>query len=365
MRSLILLILISFNVHASQPKIVASVNHTCSLNRSGEIYCWGANHYGELGNNSTKNSQYPTRVTGLDSIKDISIGNNHSCALKIDGTVYCWGKNSQGQIGNGSASNKPNPIPIMIKDFTNIIAISSGGNNNCALNKEGSVLCWGENSEGQVGEGTTTQREYPVYVINIDPVIKSITTGVDHSCALTNTGKILCWGSSISEIDEHRKTLGVTEIKSSFNHTCLLQRGNMSCFGGNLHGELGNYKAILSSFLPVYVIGFHRDIVDFATGGLHSCATTRNGITYCWGDNKDGQLGNNTLDRQMSPSLVIGLNKKIIILAAGLRHTCGITNDYSVKCWGDNSENNLGNGSLDSSSVPVDVLKENGELFFL
>ncbi len=190
--------------------VSAGGGHSCALTSAGHVYCWGNSACGQLGNGGDTNSKIPAQVAklagALNGIVAISSGRNHSCALDTSGNVHCWGVNACGQLGNGR-NDYPWNIPVQVKDVSgtgtlnNILAISMGVYHSCALNTSGNIHCWGSNYNGQLGNGTNTNSKIPVQVKDakgtgaLNNVI-AISTGERHSCALDTSGNVHCWGNN-------------------------------------------------------------------------------------------------------------------------------------------------------------------------
>jgi alpha-tubulin suppressor-like RCC1 family protein len=177
---------------------------------SGEVWCWGDNTYNKLANNQGyPYHSYPTQVVGvggvgvLSNITDIAIGMGHACALSTTGQVFCWGRNDYGQIGDNTVVNKATPVQVLgvggVGNLSNIISITASYLHSCALNVAGNTFCWGYNAHGQMGDNTTTHRYTPVQVMGVGAVgvlsnITAISSGDYHACALNNAGAMYCWG---------------------------------------------------------------------------------------------------------------------------------------------------------------------------
>jgi alpha-tubulin suppressor-like RCC1 family protein len=190
--------------------VSAGYEHTCALTAAGGVYCWGANFDGQLGTNSTTASLVPVQVVGLggsgylSGITAVSVGYQHTCALTTAGGVYCWGSNGSGQLGTTATAQSNAPIQVMAPGgsgyLSGITAISAGSYHTCGLTTAGAVYCWGDNTDGDLGNGSTTASSLPVQV---DAVLgssgfltgmTSIAAGGYHTCALTVTDLVDCWG---------------------------------------------------------------------------------------------------------------------------------------------------------------------------
>jgi len=273
-------------------------SHACAVTSAGNVYCWGAGTSGQLGDGLSTDSSSAVQVlqnggaTALPSVRSIAAGGLHSCAalaFKADNQnvtesgIYCWGENGSGQLGDGTIVDSSKAVPIAVIDqvepiapnatdsqwFTQVVA---GAAHTCALRSDGAVFCWGLNSRGQVGDGTTANSTRPVSVSGIGGTgslsdVVAISAGKNHTCALKNDHAVLCWGANES-------------------------------------GQLGD-GTIIDRTTPVEIIaGATSNTVAISAGGAHTCVANFNGTVQCWGEGLRGQLGNNTLTSSTSPVLV-------------------------------------------------------------
>lgn len=343
--------------------------HTCALTNAGGVKCWGFNAIGQLGNGDTVDSSTPVAVTGLaEGVIALSAGYTHTCALTNGGGVKCWGRNISGQLGNGGTAYST--VPVDVAGLTSgVIAISAGYAHTCAVTSSGGVKCWGWNAAGQLGDGNTTYSPLPVDVIGLNSPVVGIAVGADHSCALTSSGAVACWGANdrgqlgngtlmASGAPVAVNALGdvVTALAAGDQHNCaLLNSGVVTCWGNNVDGQLGNGSTASDSSLPVAVQGLASDMRAISTGERHTCALNNSGGVACWGSNGSGQLGDGSVIGKTAPVVVNGLASGAIAIATGAFHTCALTNVGGVKCWGRNSEGQLGDGATTDRLTPVDV----------
>jgi len=277
--------------------------HTCALVRSGGIQCWGWNVSGQLGDGTNVDSDTAVHVQGMDvPVTAIDLGASHSCALLETGEVRCWGENENGQLGDGTREN--NNVPVAVQGLTDkVVQIAAGGMFTCALTEGGNLYCWGNGSKGRFGEGSMEVYPAPVLVDGFDQEIDLIVAGDFHLCVRTTSGEILCWGSLSSDREYTSRTpLVVKELTGKVvgmtaggGHICALTiEDGVKCWGDNYFGQLGN-GTYLGSWEPVDVIGATDGVLKVASGSGHVCALKMDGGVKCWGDCSFGQCGDNTL----------------------------------------------------------------------
>jgi alpha-tubulin suppressor-like RCC1 family protein len=350
-------------------RIAAGDFHTCALTSAGGVKCWGSNLYGQLGNGPNPDSNVPVDVSGLASgVTAVAAGGYHSCALTDAGAVKCWGRNDLGQLGNGANANSN--VPVQVSGLASgVIAITGGDFHTCALTSAGGVKCWGDNGNGALGDGTGADSNIPVDVSGLASGVDAIAAGGYHTCALTSAGGVKCWGDNIygqlgdgttssngEPVEVVGLTSGVTAITGGYYHSCALTSAvGPKCWGRNNFGQLGNAGNANSS-VPVDVSGLPAGADAIAVGGYHSCALTSSGGVKCWGAGGDGALGDGTnIDRNV-PADVSGLTSGVSAIASGAYHSCALMSAGGIKCWGDNTGGQLGDGTNNSSNVPVDVM---------
>ncbi|OUZ09116.1 hypothetical protein BHE97_11475 [Aeromicrobium sp. PE09-221] len=346
--------------------IAAGGVQTCALSETGDAYCWGSNRYGQLGDGTDDASLVPVQVTGLDDpVIAITAGDWHTCALTTTdaGTVYCWGYNGFGQLGDGTTTDSFVPVQVAGLDEP-VIAITAGVTHTCALTDTGDVYCWGDNGYGRLGDGTDDASLVPVQVTGLDEPVTAIAAGRTHTCALTDTDDVYCWGDNgygrlgdgtddaslvpvqVTGLDK------VTAITTGFTHTCALTTtGDAYCWG---YGRLGDGTDD-ASLVPVQVTGLDEPVTAITAGWYHTCALTTTDTAHCWGNNGDGQLGNGTDGASLVPVQVTGLDDPVTAITARVTHTCALTTTGDAYCWGNNVHGQLGNNSTDGSRVPVEV----------
>ena len=346
--------------------IATGIYHTCALTDAGGVKCWGFNKFGQLGNGTTADSSIPVDVIGLTSgVTALAVNGFFACALTTGGGVKCWGYNNSSQLGDGTTTNRSTPVDV--SGLTSgMAAIAAGTSHACALSSAGGVKCWGINQSGQVGDGSTTNRPTPVDVKGLSAGVTAITAGTIHTCALVGGGA-KCWGYNQSgqlgdgsttnrstPVDVSGLTSGVKAITAGNYHTCAITTGGVKCWGINFNGQLGDGSTTNRSS-PVDVTGLASGETAISAGYGHTCALASGGGAKCWGGDNFGQLGNGTLVQRSTAQDVTGLASGVTAIAAGDVDACAVTSAGGVKCWGNNGWGQLGDGTLNLHSTPVDV----------
>jgi len=349
-------------------KIAAGAGHTCMVTFTDALECWGHNGFGQLGNGkdpvmALDNGPVVEGVELSDWVKaevselqgdilSVTAGAYHTCVLTRAGGVKCWGQNAYGQLGDGTSIDRNSPVDVQ-ELTSNVVAVSAGAGHTCALMDDGSVKCWGQNN-GLLGNGTTADSAIPVDVIGLPEDIIQVQAGWVFTCALTSTGEMSCWGDgtngrfgdgSAMIYREPVKVEGlssqVTAIAAGQYHLCaLLQTGEVACWGA-----LSSDREYTSQE-PLLVSGLNSKVMQLVAGGGHTCALSVEGGVKCWGDNYFGQLGDGTNLPSFSPVEINGLTQGVIEIASGGGHVCALLEDGGIKCWGDGSSGQLGDDSL-------------------
>lgn len=343
--------------------IAADTLHSCTLTKAGDAYCWGRGSYGRLGNGSTENQFTPVAVAGDQKFVSIDVGSSHSCGLTEAGEAYCWGNGSQGRLGNGTTVRSLRPRLVVGGHSFGVISL--GRRHTCALTTDGSAWCWGVNVNGELGDGTrgsSERRTEPTAVLG-GHKYTWLSSGAFHNCGVATDGKTYCWGSGTNGKRGDGTTERATEpvavdtdvsfaaVFAGRQHTCALTaEGEAWCWGANRSRQLGDGTRVRRE-TPVQVKTDLR-FTSLTLGGAHTCGLTADGKAYCWGSNRAGKLGKGDVGGVAGePQEVIGVSN-FIALDAGNDHTCGMTADDEVYCWGVGELGRLGTGSGADRNAP-------------
>lgn len=386
--------------------VSTGTNGSCGITGAGGLYCWGAGSAGGLGNGSNGFSNVPVAVGGVTEpdlftrgTKAVSVGADHACALTEASALYCWGNNFSGELGNGTNTNSN--VPVEVGSGTTAGLFSSGVvsfiaafRNTCAIVSTGKLYCWGSNLDGQVGDGSTSNRNAPVEVgsgataglfssgtqaVTVNASYLQSNVYQHHTCAIASTGRLYCWGSnrngqlgdgSTTNSDVPQAVVGalsVVAVTTGGKHSCAITSGGeLNCWGDNSEGQLGD-GSFTDSNLPVAVGSgatatlFSSGTETVSAGANNTCAIDSAGKLYCWGDNGAGRLGAGSAVADSNVPLgVIGSGADATLFSSGVKtvnsqgnnHRCAIPSTGELYCWGIGQSGRLGNGSTTSFSFP-------------
>lgn len=351
-------------------QLAAGDEFTCALTPAGGVMCWGEGVGGQLGQGEKASSLAPVQVQGLESgVRSIAAGDYHACAVLNTGGAVCWGWNQYGQLGNGLTTSTSVPVPVV--GLYNVTKIEPSLTYTCAIDA-GAAKCWGANDYGQLGDGTTAMRLSPVTPSGVASGVTDIATGGGHTCAVVNGGA-KCWGDNYysqagtgisSSVDSEYYVpqnvsglaSGVSRIAAGFRHTCAVTTGGgVKCWGANGDGQMGiNDWGVSESEFPRDVYGLSGGATAIAAGFGHTCAVVTGGVK-CWGDDSSGQLGNGiTWDQGVAPVDAILAGAGVTNLSLGDRHSCAVVAG-EAKCWGYNWAGQLGDRTTEDRDAPVFV----------
>jgi len=341
----------------------------CAILDNASLQCWGANSANKLGSGSGGSTPLTSNLGSGRTAVATAMGFYNSCAILDDGSVKCWGQ------GNGGGSGST----VSIGSGRIAVSITAGFDHACAILDNASLLCWGGNSNGQLGDGTTSSASVssPVGVdLGANRTVAAVSAGNAHTCAILDNASLVCWGdNAYGQLGDGTTSDSSTPVNVDVGsgrfavavsggkyHTCaILDDGSLECWGYNGYGQLG-YGTWTSSSNPVSVdLGTGTTAVSIANGQYHTCAVLSDATLKCWGYGYDGQLGDGDTSSSNTPvSVAIGSVRSVLAVAAGSGHTCAIMDNMSVQCWGSNSAGQLGDGTTTDSTTPTYVSLANG-----
>ena len=372
--------------------------HSSALTSTGRVFMWGDNQYGYLGDGTSITRNVPTEITSNFSLStgekiiSLSLGSNHASALTSTGRVFMWGGNGSGQLGDGTTTDKNVPTEITsnfsLASNDKIIALSLGVQHSSALSAMGRVFMWGYNVAGQLGDGTSTTRSIPTEITTgfsllAGETIISISLSIDHSSALTSTGRVFMWGwNRDGQLGDGTSiTRNVpTEITSNFSlpigekilslsmgsshSSAFTSTGRVFMWGYNQFGQLGNGMNVNRNLPTEITSNFSfsegEKIISLSLGSTHSSALTSTGRVFIWGSNEYGKLGDGTntdknIPTEITSSFSLIAGEKIISLSLGWYHSLALTSTARVYAWGANWNNSLGDGTSSNRNVPTEI----------
>ena len=313
-------------------------------------------------------------------VKSLTAGYSFTCAITLEDNVSCWGWNEWGQLGNGEISTYPDdsfPTPAdteSLGEGRTAVEISSGGWHTCVILDDGSVSCWGWDSDGQLGDGEfksggegvgrdVLPRPTPTDSLGEGRTAVAIDSGPRSTCVILDDGSISCWGDGYGDSPaklslDMGQNATATHISLGSSHGCaILDDGSVNCWGDNYLSEIGDGTTD-DKYYPTETVP-RLDAVDIAAGDEgHTCAILSSGKVSCWGSNEWGKLGSGVGEDEMEnrsfPEETANLgNLNADSLHLGFGHTCATLDDMTFRCWGAGYSGQLGNGAETSSSVPV------------
>ncbi len=400
--------------------------HTCVVRDNSTLVCFGSNTSGQIGAGAATSiggaaNQMGDNLVAVDipldgaSITQVATGANHTCVLRDDGAVLCFGANGSGQLGGGDTANRGTSAahmgsalaPVQLPTGTKALAITAGAAHTCALLDDDTIVCWGENADGQLGAGDTVVRgdnagETGNALVRVNlgtnRRARAVSAGADHTCALRDDDSIVCWGLGangrlgtgnedsvgdvVSDMGDALVAVDLGTGRSAIavsvgkEHTCALRDDeSVICWGIGDNGRLGDGAGLtvgdepneMGDNLIVVDLGAESRVKAVGAGGAHTCALLVDNSLKCWGAGASGRLGiGNQSDMGDTPETLgdnlpvvnLGTGRSARAVLAGDQHTCAVLDTWQLKCWGRGSSGRLGSGS---TSNLADSMSELGE----
>ena len=338
----------------------------CELASTQAAYCWGDNTFGQVGDGSTVNRSVPTPVGGGVSFASLANGMaDHACGLTAGGSAFCWGSNAYGQLGDGTTTDRRAPVAVTGgQTFTRLVVSL---NATCGLTGAGAIICWGASGYGLYGDGVLgTVHLAPTAVSAGGKTFTSVSLGPQHACAVATGGAMYCWGNNVNgqvgdgtfiarsaptALNDGRS---YSSVSAGSSHTCALTTaGAAFCWGSGANGQLGA-GSIASSSKPVAVSGGLTFSAIGAGNSSHTCALTAAGAVYCWGNNANNQLGDGTAIQRLVPTQVLS---SVAFASISIRNFSGCGRNAAGQpfCWGYNGFGQIGDGTFTQRVAPVAV----------
>jgi alpha-tubulin suppressor-like RCC1 family protein len=371
--------------------VVVGDDFSCALTKSGLVECWGLASQSQLGRQEISKSLAPGFVFDLKDVMQISAGGRHACAILTNKTLKCWGDNSFGQVGDGRLLVKPIEerwFPTFAHDNFNTSMISLGQSHSCSLSEAGEVKCWGRNNLGQLGIGVFESYRVLPQKVMFSEEIKKIASGANHVCALSESGKVYCWGSNehgqLGIGNSSNKSapvlvtsiVGVINLVAGFDKTCAIFADTTAkCWGDGNAGQLGDGDIVdrsLPSQISTTVTDKSGNLTPFkgvkaiSLGEKHSCLIDEKDNLWCWGKGGNNRLGigdtsgDSAYSDKSYPFYSSGatpIMSSALSVSSGSSHSCLIRLDKTVYCWGSNDFQELGISTTDQNSLTMFPLK--------
>jgi rubredoxin len=336
--------------------------------KTAGLWNWGSNFYGRLGDNTTTDKSSPVQtITGGTNWRQVAGGGNHTAAIKTDGTLWTWGHNFYGQLGDNTSVNKSSPVQTVTVG-TNWRQVECGSVHTAAIKTDGTLWLWGINNNGQLGDNTVTSKSSPVQTIAGGTNWRQVSCGDYHTAAIKTDGTLWLWGwdsnGQLGDNTTTSKSSPVQTIAGGTNwrqvacgnsHTAAVKTdGTLWTWGSNFNGILGD-NTTTSKSSPVQTIAGGTNWRQVACGG-HTAAIKTDGTLWLWGWNTNGQLGDSTTTSKSSPVQTIAGGTNWRQVASGAYHTAAIKTDGTLWTWGLGGSGQLGDNTTTDKSSPVQTI---------
>jgi alpha-tubulin suppressor-like RCC1 family protein len=348
------------------PAAASAAQRLAPQRPAGTALAWGDDTFGELGTGGITDfataTPAPVDLPVGTRVTAVATDYDHGLAVTSDGGVFAWGQNGDGQLGDGSTTNSYPPVPVDLPAGTRITAVAAGGDYSLAVTSDGRLLAWGDNNYGQLGDGSTANSSTPVWV-DLPAGTRVTAVAADgYSLAVTSDGRLLAWGENDSGITtpvpvDLPAGTRITAVAGGGNYNlAVTSGGRVLAWGENDYGQLGDGSTTDSS-TPVQVdLPAGTRVTAVAVGNGQSMALTSAGSVLAWGQNDWGELGNgNTTDSSTPVAVDLPAGTRVTAIAAGYRNGLALTSAGSILAWGIGSGGELGNGNTTDSSTPVPV----------
>lgn len=344
--------------------VEAGANHTCAVAYTGAAFCWGSNANGQLGDSTTTSRLLPVAVTGGHGFTQISAGMFNTCGVATDGTAYCWGYGASGRNGTGATTNGNILSPVAVAGGLHFVAVSVGSTHACGVTTDHLAYCWGSNANGRTGTGVNSGVSYSPTAVSGGLQFASVSAGDAHTCGVTVDGAAYCWGDNTSgKLGDGTTTTRTVptlvsgghtfvDVAAGYGHSCGVSTdAGALCWGGGQSGQLGAGTFNDTRLTPTAVQGA-SGLSQVSGGNVHSCGVAGQ-ATYCWGGNAAGQLGIGTMTGSAT-AVAVHIGNPVTLVSAGASHTCGVVPaEAAVYCWGSNTSGQLGNGTTANATLPA------------
>ncbi len=345
-------------------QVDAGKKHTCGLDNGGHVLCWGENNRGQLGNGTTDATEIPQRVLVPPGVvfQQVSAGSEHTCAVDEDGAVWCWGRNNHGQLGDGTTTDSLVPVQVSAPVSVRFQQVAAGGAHTCAVDTRGAVWCWGRNNHLQLGVDGVNESPEPVQA-DTGVRAESVAAGDAFTCIVSPSSGVYCWGRDDNDQlgpngnGDTASPVWVTtntaiQVACGREHACLVYlSGQVFCWGANGNGQLGNGGTGTSEKDLQRVGGVAATFLGL--GWNHSCAVLQTGDVACWGQNDQGQVDPDSTEDPITSASGVDLGSlQIQQVTGGEAHTCALTSDGEIVCWGLDDRGQLGPDSQVANILP-------------
>ncbi len=357
--------------------------NTCAIDENDTLWCWGKGYDGDLGDGTLNDSDVPVKVENGDikTWSRVAIGPEHTCGVDSSNTLWCWGRNEYGQLGLGTTYESYYVVPKLIVNGNNTmwISISTGGYSSFGIDNRNRLYAWGRNNNSQLANYARlgyNDYDFPITVESDSPIV-SVSGGYDHACAIDSDKHLWCVGGNgygqlgdgSNESEKYPVMINNSsgtdwsKIAGGYYFTCGIDTaGNLWCWGRNSNGQLGTGETGTYNNYPLLVTnsdGTRWAYVDL--GYFHTCGIDVQGNLWCWGENAYGKLGTGDEVDHTYPVLITNsMGTKWSSVSLGIKQTCGVDVENNLWCWGDNSLGQLGTGDYTGSYYPVIVSNSAG-----